>query len=163
MKLQMKNKFTFFLIITILLFLISMLCFRIMKIGGELQGIAIVENEGNSFYYFNTIFGLIGLILFNFLKITYDRMYNKIYRNCIKRKQRIIISMLYIWISLIFWIFVFMVSNIGGGLTNLYQFKYKFLHGIYAIDILFILPLWNMVYTIVKSIKNRIHKKVASN
>ena len=50
----MKNKFTLFLIITIILFLLSMLCFRIMKINGDLQGIAIVENEGNSFYYFNT-------------------------------------------------------------------------------------------------------------
>ena len=30
-----------------------MLCFRIMKINGDLQGIAIVGNEGNSFYYFN--------------------------------------------------------------------------------------------------------------
>jgi len=159
----MKNKFTVFLIITLLLFLLTMLCFRIMKIGGDIQGIAIVENEGNSFYYFNTFFALIGLILFNILKITYDRMFNKISKNYIKKRQRALIWILYIWVSIIFWIFVFMKSNIGGGLTNLYQFKYKFLHGLYAIDILFVLPLWNFIYNIIKNVKNRIKKRVAAN
>ena len=159
----MKNKFTLFLIITIVLFVLSMLCFRIMKINGDLQGIAVVNNEGNSFYYFNTIFGLIGLILYNILKITYDKMFNKICKNYIKKSQRVLKWVLYIWISIIFWIFIFMKSNIGGGLTNLYQFKYKFLHGLYAIDILFVLPLWNIVYNVYKMVKNKIKKKVATN
>lgn len=159
----MKNKFALFLIITIVLFLLSMLCFRIMKINGDLQGIAVVNNEGNSFYYFNTIFGLIGLILYNILKITYDKMFNKICKNYIKKNQRVLMWVLYIWISIIFWIFIFMKSNIGGGLTNLYQFKYKFLHGLYAIDILFVLPLWNIVYNVYKMIKNKIKSKVATN
>ena len=108
----MKNKFALFLIITIVLFLLSMLCFRIMKINGDLQGIAVVNNEGNSFYYFNTIFGLIGLILYNILKITYDKIYNKICKNYIKKSQRVLMWVLYIWISIIFWIFIFMKSNI---------------------------------------------------
>ena len=154
----MKNKVTLFLIITILLFLLSMLCFRIMKIAGDLQGIAIVENEGNSFYYFNTIFGLIGLVLYNILKITYDKMFDKIYKSYIKKGQRVLMWVLYIWISLVFWVFVFMKSNIGGGLTNLYQFKYKFLHGLYAIDILFVLPLWNIVYNIYRIFRKKVRE-----
>ena len=155
----MKNKFALFLIITIALFLLSMLCFRIMRIGGDLQGIAVVEGEGNSFYYFNTIFGLIGLVLYNILKITYDRMFNKICKNYIKKSQRVLMWVLYVWVSIVFWVFVFLKSNIGGGLTNLYMFKYKLLQGLYAIDILFVLPLWNLVYNIVKNFKNR--KKAA--
>ena len=155
----MKNKFVLFLIITIILFLLSMLCFRIMKINGDLQGIAIVGNEGNSFYYFNTFFALIGLALYNIVKITYDRIFNKIYKNYIKKSQRVLMWVLYIWVSIIFWIFVFMKSNIGGGLTNLYMFRYELLQGLYAINILFILPLWNIVYNIVKNLKNKINKK----
>ena len=38
---------------------------------------------------------------------------------------------LYIWVSIIFWVFVFMKSNIGGGLTNLYMFRYKLVQGLY--------------------------------
>lgn len=159
----MKNKFTLFIIITLILFLLSMLCFKIMKIAGELQGIAIVENEGNSFYYFNTIFGLIGLILYNIIKITYDKLFNKICKNYIKFSHRVLMWVFYIIISLIFWVFVFLKSNIGGGLTNLYMFKYEFLHGLYAIDILFILPLWNILYNIYKIVKNKIKRKVATN
>ena len=152
----MKNKFAFFLIITIILFLLSMCCFRIMKIAGNLQGIAIVGNEGNSFYYFNTFFGIIGLILYNIIKVIYDKMFNKIYKNYIKKSHRIIMWIIYIAISIIFWVFVFMKSNIGGGLTNLYMFKYKLLQGLYAINILFVLPLWNIIYNIYKIVKNRI-------
>lgn len=146
----MKNKFANFLIITIILFLLSMCCFRIMKIAGNLQGIAIVGNEGNSFYYFNTFFGIIGLILYNIIKVVYDKMFNKISKNYIKKGQKTLMWILYIWVSIIFWIFVFIKSNIGGGLTNLYMFKYKFLQGVYIIDILFVLPLWNFVYNILK-------------
>ena len=128
----MKNKFTLFIIITIILFLASMGCFRIMKINGNLQGIAIVQDSGNSFYYFNTIFGLIGLVLYNIVKIFYDKFFNKIQRNFIKKSQKTLMWILYIWISIMFWIYIFLISNIGGGLTNLYQFKYEFLHGLYA-------------------------------
>ena len=158
----MKNKFTLFLIITIILFVLSMLCFRIMKIDGDLQGIAIVGNEGNSFYYFNTLFGLLGLALYNFIKITYDRIFNKICKNYIKKNQRIIMWILYMWVSIMFWIFVFMKSNIGGGLTNLYMFRYEFLQGLYAIDVLFVLPLWNLFYNIYKSFKNKMNRKKVS-
>lgn len=155
----MKNKFTLFFIITIILFLLSMLCFRIMKINGDLQGIAIVGNEGNSFYYFNTIFALIGLALYNIIKITYDRIFNKICKNYIKKSKRVLMWITYIVVSIIFWVFVFMKSNIGGGLTNLYMFRYDLLQGLYAIDILFVLPLWNLVYNIFKNFKNKMNKK----
>ena len=160
----MRNKFTLFILITIILFLLSMLCFGIMKIGGELVFIDFTQSVGGGTYYFNTIFGLIGMILYNIVKITYDKMFNKICRNYIKKSKKVFMWILYILISLVLWIFVFLKSNIGGGLTDLYQFRIKTLHGLYAIDILFVLPLWNIVYNICKSIKNKIIKrKVATN
>lgn len=157
----MRNKLVKFLIITVLLFVLSALCFRIMKIGGDFQG--MISPEGNmskyGFYYFNIIFGILGLILYNIIKIIYDKMFNKIYTSYITKGKRVGMILLYIWISLVLWVFVFLKSNIGGGLTNLYQFKIKFLQGVYIIDILFVLPLWNFVYNIYRSIRKRIMMK----
>ena len=151
----MKNKFITYIIATVLLFVLSAICFRIMKIGGDLQEIV----SGYRFYYFNTIFGLVGLILYNVIKVIYDKMFNKIYKTYITRGKRIGMILLYIWISLVLWIFVFLKSNIGGGLTNLYQFKIKTLQGLYIIDILFVLPLWNFIYNIYRSIRKKIMLK----
>lgn len=151
----MKNKFITYIIATVLLFVLSAICFRIMKIGGDLQGIV----SGYRFYYFNTIFGLVGLILYNVIKVIYDKMFNKIYKTYITRGKRIGMILLYIWISLVLWIFVFLKSNIGGGLTNLYQFEIKTLQGLYIIDILFVLPLWNFIYNIYRSIRKKIMLK----
>lgn len=151
----MKNKLVTFLIITVLLFVLSALCFRIMKIDGELQGIT----AGCKLYYFNTIWGLIGLILYNVLKVFYDKMFNKIYKTYITKGKRIGMILLYIWISLVLWIFVFLKSDIGGGLTNLYQFKISTIHGLYIIDILFVMPLWNFIYNIYRSIRKKIMLK----
>ena len=155
----MKNKSILFVITTVLLFLLSMLCFRIMRIKGQILAFDPTETVGGGVYYFNTIFALIGLVLYNILKITYDRIFNKIYKSYIKRSKRIIMWILYIVISLIFWVFVFINSNIGGALTDLYQFKVKILQGLYAIDLLFVLPLWNIVYNIIIMTKNKIVKE----
>ena len=55
----MKNKLTLFVILTIILFLLSMLCFSIMRIGGELLRFDATETVGGGVYYFNTIFAKI--------------------------------------------------------------------------------------------------------
>ena len=155
-----KNKLLFFVIVTFLLFVLSMFCFMIMKVGGDFQGIVSPYGEtssfGYDFYYFNTILGIIGLVLYNVLKITYDRIFNKIAKSYIEKKKRVLIWILYFLISIIFWIFVFIKSNIGGGLTSLYQFRIKFLQGIYIIDILLILPFWNIFYSIFRMVRNKI-------
>ena len=155
---KMKNRFVLFTILTACLFLLSSICFAIMKIGGNLIRIDMTVSTGGAIYSFNSIFGLIGLILYNILKINYDKMFNKIYKSYAKKSQRFLMWLAYIWISIMFWIFVFFKSNIGGGLTNLYQFKIKNLQGIYAIDILFVLPLWNIIYNIFRSVKIKIRK-----
>ena len=151
----MKNKFILFIILTVVLFVFSAICFGIMKIGAEEIYFNINETGGTSVYYFNIIFGLIGLILYNFIKIIYDKMFNKIYKTYSKKNKRILLWIFYVIISIVFWGFVFINSDIGGGLTDLYQFEFKTLHGIYIIDILFILPLWNIIFNIIRSIKKR--------
>ena len=158
----MKNKFLLFIILTIVLFVLSFGCFKIMQINAE---VVPVQHENsniilnNNFYYFSIVFGLIGLVLYNIVKITYDKMFNNLAKLCIEKNKRVLIWILYVLFSIIFWIFVFINSNIGGGLTDLYQFKSKTLHGLYIIDILFILPLWNILYNAFKSIRRKVSSK----
>ena len=153
----MKNKLVLFTVLTACLFLLSMVCFSIMKIGGTLIKVDMTTSNGGAIYNFNTIFGLIGLTLCNILKISYDKMF----KTYAKRSQRFLMWLAYIWISIMLWIFVFLKSNIGGGLTNLYQFKIKNLQGIYAIDILFVLPLWNIIYNMFRIARMKIRKHIS--